>query len=55
MTVAELRERLKWKTRAVELMRAIDDIRDIVPDDREMASADPASWNGCSTPSGATF
>ena len=32
-------EQLKWKTRAVELMRAIDRIRDSADDERELTSA----------------
>jgi class 3 adenylate cyclase len=39
MSQTDAAEQLKWKTRAVDLMRAIDDIRDRVADDREMASA----------------
>ena len=37
MTTVE--EKLKWKTRAVDVMRAIDRIRDNTADERQMASA----------------
>jgi class 3 adenylate cyclase len=37
MTTVE--EKLKWKTRAVDVMRAIDRIRDSTADERQMASA----------------
>ena len=34
-----LEEQLKWKSRAVDLMMAIDHIRDTAKDERELASA----------------
>ena len=34
-----LEEQLKWKTRAVELMLAIDHIRDSIKDERELTGA----------------
>lgn len=37
--VTDAEEKLKWKTRAVDLMLAIDRIRDTAADEREMASA----------------
>jgi class 3 adenylate cyclase/GAF domain-containing protein len=37
--VTDVAEQLKWKTRAVDLMLAIDRIRDTAADEREMASA----------------
>jgi class 3 adenylate cyclase len=39
MSQADIEERLKWKTRAVDLMLAIDRIRDTAVDEREMTSA----------------